>query len=521
MALRRPLAALFVLAPAVGVLACSDSTEPAPPPIVSLVVAGLPDTAGVADTLQATAVARDSSGAPLGAVAVRWRSLDAAVATVDSSGRVVVRDVGVVRIVASARGRTTVEDTVAMHTLRLPSRIALSGLAPTVALGTSDTASAIVRDGRGEVLAAPARWSSSNRWVLEVDSTTGTVIARGAGTAWVRARAGRAQDSVRIDVPIVPLMPGHDWLQVAGTTLGGPFATCALESSGQVWCEGATGTPQLVPGAARLRDLRGGQAQYCGLDAQGVVHCFGSDGARVFGVYDVSRRPFASDSLYPGGNGVRFLRYDLGEHQAACGIQAADSVVYCWGHNDAGQVGRLPLSSADSVVAPIAGNLKATQLDLTGFSGCAMAIDRSVSCWGEASYFGGAAKVYEPQQVQPPGRFTAVASGNGTACGLSADGVASCWGRSVGRWEEGGVPAATPRALAGSLRFTRVVARDYGSEFCGLTAAGSLHCWDAFEDRGLPAMTPVAVLPGRTVTSVTLARYRRCAVVTGGDAFCF
>ena len=374
---RRPL--LLVVLAGNFALACSDGTEPGLAPIASLAVAGLPDSAGVGDTLRATAIARDASGAPLPAVVVRWRTLDSAVATVDTSGRVVVREVGVARVVATARGRTTVDDTVVLHALLLPSRIDISGLQASLVLGTADTASAAVRDGRGGTLVQPVRWSASDGWVLSVDSTKGTVVAHGAGTAWVRAAAGRARDSVRVEVPVQALMPGRSWVQVAATTLSATYRICALEATGQVWCEGAGGVPQLVPGETRLRELHGGQAQYCGLDAAGVVHCFGLDGSRVFGVYGIARRPLRSDSLYPGGNAERFLRYDLGDHHAACGIRAADSVVYCWGHNDFGQVGR-DSADPDSLVAPVTGNLKATQLDLTGFSGCAMALDQSVWC---------------------------------------------------------------------------------------------------------------------------------------------
>ena len=195
-------------------------------------------------------------------------------------------------------------------------------------------------------------------------------------------------------------------------------------------------------------------------------------------------------------------------------------MVYCWGHDDQGQTGRLPMVSADSAVAPITGNLKATQLDLTGFSGCAIALDQSVWCWGSPSYYGRTDGGYLPAQVQPPGRFTSVATGDLAVCGLSADGAVSCWGAYVGT-PGTGTPTATPRPLTGMLRFTRIVARDFVNEFCGLTGAGALYCWGTREGAGLPAMTPMAVLPGRTFTSVTLARYRRCAVVSGGDAFCF
>src|SRR5687768_15714073 len=132
MPLSRPLVAVSLVS-LFALSACSDSTEPLPPTVASIAVTGVPDTAGVGDTLQASASARDSSGATLDAVVVHWRALDPAIASVDSTGRVVVRDVGVARLIASARARTTFEDTVVVHALLLPSRVHIAGLPSTLA----------------------------------------------------------------------------------------------------------------------------------------------------------------------------------------------------------------------------------------------------------------------------------------------------------------------------------------------------------------------------------------------------
>lgn len=68
------------------------------------------------------------------------------------------------------------------------------------AIGQSETLSAQVRDQNGEVMPAVAvTWSSSAPTVVEV-SVSGSVTARGNGTAQVTARAGSATGSATVEV---------------------------------------------------------------------------------------------------------------------------------------------------------------------------------------------------------------------------------------------------------------------------------------------------------------------------------
>ncbi|MBK8005072.1 MAG: sulfatase-like hydrolase/transferase [Gemmatimonadetes bacterium] len=190
---RRPLPLLLLL------VACS--AEPVGGPLLTprasrVEVAPAADTlAALGDTVILAATAFDSAGLPM-AAAFQWRSLDAAVATVDRAGRVIaVRD-GTTGIEVSGGGRA---DT---------ARITVRQVAVGVAVPAADTLrpgwvaqyAAAVVDARGAPLpGAPIRWRSSDPAVATVDSA-GVARAVAAGEAALLAVGAGFTDTLRLTV---------------------------------------------------------------------------------------------------------------------------------------------------------------------------------------------------------------------------------------------------------------------------------------------------------------------------------
>jgi len=138
-----------------------------------------------------------------------------------------------------------------------------------------------------------------------------------------------------------------------------------------------------------------------------------------------------------------------------------------------------------------------------------------------------------PVRIAPRGAWVGVTAGDHFSCGLASDGRAWCWGDdSHGNLGSGGVPgkdgapgpaapADVPVAVAGNLAFSRLDSE--GRLTCGLSLAGSAHCWGAVSASSHKATVfqPVAVAVGHTFTSLAVGSVRVCGLGAGGAARCW
>lgn len=133
----------------------------------------------------------------------------------------------------------------------------------------------------------------------------------------------------------------------------------------------------------------------------------------------------------------------------------------------------------------------------------------------------------------------AVAGGLGHTCGLSTTGQAYCWGSdfsgALGRGQLRQFnSAAVPSAVSGGRHFASLAV---GGDFaCALTAAGAAYCWggneygqlgdgtdaSAFSEiGGFGRAAPVAVLGGKTFTSLYVGGFHVCALDADARASCW
>jgi alpha-tubulin suppressor-like RCC1 family protein len=137
------------------------------------------------------------------------------------------------------------------------------------------------------------------------------------------------------------------------------------------------------------------------------------------------------------------------------------------------------------------------------------------------------------------GPFTSIATGVNHSCSLAEDGSAWCWGRN----EDGqvGTPFSPDRCYftradfllcaAGAipvetdLRFTEIAAGFYHN--CGLTAAGTVHCW-GLNDEGqlgdggtIRRPRPVDVLGDHVFRSLTAGGRTTCGVTVDDALYCW
>src|SRR5687768_2357382 len=142
-------------------------------------------------------------------------------------------------------------------------------------------------------------------------------------------------------------------------------AACGEDSAGLAGPEGSE--PAAVSAVATLAfdQLSAGVEHACGVDTDGKVWCWGKNEFGELGIPPAaSPDPCGSGpcSLRPVAvsGGLRFRHVAAGQ-QFTCGLTTGDEV-FCWGRNDAGQLGTGSSTGASSTPTEIAGNRRYRQV---------------------------------------------------------------------------------------------------------------------------------------------------------------
>lgn len=178
------------------------------------------------------------------------------------------------------------------------------------------------------------------------------------------------------------------------------------------------------------------------------------------------------------------------EHTCAL---VAGGTAYCWGNNEAGQLG-----VALETDAPCTRE------------------DRPVPC------------ETRPVAVSGGLTFRKITAGGQHTCALTAAGRVYCWGDNLrGQVGEPSVRATSmPTPIASSDVFVDVAAG--GLHTCAVRTDGAIFCWGANEDGqlGVPSAgpgsaVPVAIQSSQRFASVATGARRTCARVADGGVFCW
>jgi alpha-tubulin suppressor-like RCC1 family protein len=236
--------------------------------------------------------------------------------------------------------------------------------------------------------------------------------------------------------------------------LGGPYAqlsagdrhACTLTPGGAVYCwgdrsgiAGPWNRPSPVVGLpALIAAVSAGGDHTCVLTFGGEVFCWGSNrwgqiGTGAPGLHERQAEPVrvpgpAFASLFAGDNGT-------------CGVTAAGRA-YCWGRNDAGQLGNgevRPVCTTDSNThgcetdpsgpQRVSGSIPFTALAVGQFHTCGLDDQGRAYCWGAREQLGRSGGTSEvPDPVETDLRFVRLAAGARHTCGIAVDGMAYCWG---------------------------------------------------------------------------------------------
>src|SRR5438477_474356 len=243
------------------------------------------------------------------------------------------------------------------------------------------------------------------RLELGTSPTPGATLS---GTTQVKLVDGVATfDDLRIDRPgrgytlaaTAPSLAGVTssafaiHLTFAALSTGAANHTCGVTTSRAAYCWGhnAAGeigdgtrmnrsSPVLVGGGLRFVALGTGGETTCGVTTTGAAYCWGDNQFGQLGD-GTSQNQRASPVLVTGGLDFAALAVS---YFHACGV-ATDGVAYCWGANDAGELGDQTRTSRSSP-APVAGGLTFARVSVGAQFSCGVTTDAAADCWGHNSF---------------------------------------------------------------------------------------------------------------------------------------
>jgi alpha-tubulin suppressor-like RCC1 family protein len=281
--------------------------------------------------------------------------------------------------------------------------------------------------------------------------------------------------------------------------------SCALVVPGQGYCWGEnaygalgnhTNVSSNVPvpawGGHSFRTISAGSADTtylgahsCALDGSGTAYCWGLNNAGQLG-YGFT---FAQDTAHPIASAEKFKAISAGK-QYSCAVTVAGAAL-CWGEGASGKLGNGSFAGSLVPVA-VSGGLTFAMISAGDVHTCGVTMAGDIYCWGNNAFGQLGLGTQGPPQLAPQfvmGGFQWVSAGAFHTCGVQISGQVYCWGRNQhGQLGDGTqITRSSPVAVGGGLGtgFRRV---DVGgragaladpAHSCGVKISGDAYCWGA------------------------------------------
>lgn len=278
--------------------------------------------------------------------------------------------------------------------------------------------------------------------------------------------------------------------------------------------------------AGTFTSVSSGAFYTCGLLTEGIAFCWGDNNAGQIGNGDYKLR----DSLPRAVAGLILFTAIDGNWGHTCGIRIGGAA-YCWGGSTDGALGNDSTPNSPTPFA-VSGGLSFKAITVGWTHSCGLTNQGAGYCWGNndfgklgADMVGAASSV--PVPVAGGHVFRSISAGQNHSCAIDTGNTAFCWG-----WNSSGALGTgdsasrnTPVPVVGALKFTAV---EVGyTHTCGVTTAGDLYCWgsNAFGELGdstfAPAVAPVKINSTRRFRFVSVGGNHSCALDANGGLYCW
>jgi len=262
--------------------------------------------------------------------------------------------------------------------------------------------------------------------------------------------------------------------------------------------------PHPVETSLRFDALVAGGANTCGFARDGGIYCWGSNGQGQLGPVSESCGESSCYSHTPVALPAepKLTALALGNAAHLCGL-TAQGVAYCWGSNLSGELGIGAAGEEREIPTPVVGGLKFKAIAVGGAHTCALATDGKPWCWGRDILPAGEAGesfTATPVAIENSPTFVDLITGTWAACGRTAAGSVYCWGTNA-FGEMGTTPAGLnvrhdiPQQMTGDPRWTTI--SGLWATFCGLDSAGETWCWGHGADGELGGSQDYSTVPVR------------------------
>lgn len=245
----------------------------------------------------------------------------------------------------------------------------------------------------------------------------------------------------------------------------------------------------------------------------GTVWCWGLNRLDQLGQLGENA---AVDQLIPvqvQGTGLPKFTKVAGGGDHTCALDVG-GVVWCWGNNDAGQLGNNTAASTQTPVQVVGLGGMATAIAAGDEHSCALVTGGKIACWGsnDAGQLGIASDSRVPVFPDSFGTVTAISAHGATTCAVTDANEMWCWGdNSSGQL---GDNTNKSRAIPARAMIKDAVAAAVGRSFaCGLTSAGAVFCAGNNDGGQLGSGRPSTGMPSQ------VALQSQAKAITAGDDF--
>ena len=356
---------------------------------------------------------------------------------------------------------------------------------------------ALVAAGLGVIVTpAPASALTTAAQVASGGRTTCAVMTGGNAYCWGDNTYGQLGNGTTTSSATPVLVSGgYTWATISIVVQNNAAAVCGVTTAGVGYCWGANNngqvgdntttqrtTPTAVSGGYTWASISAGYYDACGVTTSGSGYCWGANnnGQIGNGTTTNSHTPTAVSGGYTWAS--------ISEGTSdSCGVTTA-GVGYCWGENLHGEVGDTTTTQRTTPTAVSGGYTWASISSSAQFASCGVTTAGAGYCWGynNAGQVGDTTTTDRSAPTAVSGSYTwsTIVSGYGTSCGITTGNVTYCWGsNNAGQIGIGNTTTQhSPVTVNGGQTYSSIVNQaspgdsGYGTT-CGLTLDGIIYCW--------------------------------------------